>query len=55
MKTNAKKKVYVSPKIEVHEMEMLSMLAASTVEPSTNDSTLEDMDEEDWGRDYSWS
>ncbi len=54
MNTNAKKKVYVSPKIEVHEIEMLSMLASSTIEPETNDTGLEDMDEEDWGGDYSW-
>ncbi len=54
MNTNAKKEVYVSPKIEVHEIEMFSMLAASKVDPENNDSTIEDMEEEDLSGDYDW-
>ncbi len=45
MNTNAKRKVYVSPKVEVHDVEVTAMLAASF--RASTEST-ETMTVEDW-------
>ncbi len=51
MNTNAKKKVYVAPNIEVCKIEMLSMLASSGIDPTKDRFGFEQseyMNAEDW-------
>ncbi len=48
MNTNAKRKVYVSPKVEVHDVEVTAMLAASF---KAEAETTETMGSEDWSED----
>ncbi len=54
MKTNAKRKTYVIPGVRVYSMEISSVLAASYIDPDSDDNVIEGMDEEDWSGDYSW-
>ncbi len=48
MNTSAKRKIYVSPKVEVHDVEVMAMLAASPIKPEASESSIEDMEELDW-------
>ncbi len=54
MNTNAKKRVYVSPKVEVHGVETMAMLAASSINPEKSESSIEDMETQDWSEDIEW-
>ncbi len=47
MSANTKKKVYVSPKIEMHEMEAVSIISAS-IDPRYDSFGTEEMDKTDW-------
>ncbi len=54
MNTNAKRKIYVSPKVEVRDVEVMAMLAASFVKPEESTSDIELMMEEDLSEEYEW-
>ncbi len=54
MNTNAKKRVYVSPKVEVHDVETMTMLAASPIDPQKSESGTEHMIEENLEEEYEW-